>query len=96
MYKTVQDLPSTLRATLPPAAQTLYLETYNRVWNEQQNLDENWRGQVAHRLAWDAMTREFTFDDSADHQGSAWHRNGETAAAEKPAKRGLLARLGLR
>lgn len=98
-YTTINDLPKTLQETLPVAAQTLYLETYNRIWEQYAVLgDDNFsRSTIANQMAWDEMMREFTLVKNVE--GSRWYRkeeepdlNGDT---QKMAKKGLLERLGL-
>jgi cation transport regulator len=60
-HNSKKDLPTTIRA-LPEGAQQIYLEAYNRAWDEYKRNpgDDNMtRDSVAHRLAWAAMKHEY-------------------------------------
>lgn len=97
-YASTNDLPRTLQETLPAEAQAIYLQTYNRVWDEQTELGDNApkRSRVAHQMAWDAINEQFTL--VRQDEGSQWRRKGEEAVqVRQPAhdqKRGFWARLG--
>jgi cation transport regulator ChaB len=99
-YASVEHLPRTLQETLPVEAQAVYLNTYNRIWEQyaQTTRDAATLATLSHQMAWDTMTRQFTLIKS-DEQ-SQWVRKGEESTAETqqaPAeKRGFFARLGFR
>jgi cation transport regulator len=92
-YETINDLPETLQATLPEEAQKLYIETYNQVWDEYDeighdgNLD---RDGVAHQAAWRVVDQEFVQQEGTGR----WYRRGEVPSEEdEEEKKGLLDRL---
>jgi len=39
-YKTINDLPRSVRKNLPEHAQEIFLESFNNVWNEYKEPDE--------------------------------------------------------
>jgi cation transport regulator len=59
-HNSKSDLPETIRA-LPEGAQEIYLEAYNRAWDESEGdqTGDMARDSVAHRRAWAAMKREY-------------------------------------
>jgi cation transport regulator len=59
-HNSKNDLPATIRA-LPEGAQEIYLEAYNRAWDESEgdHTSDMARDSVAHRLAWAAMKHEY-------------------------------------
>lgn len=97
-YKSINDLPRTLQETLPPEAQSIYVDSYNETWNQYAALgkDEATCATAAHQIAWDAVNRQFTFVKSDQH--SQWVRKGEEATVAKSngrtEKKGFFARLG--
>jgi cation transport regulator ChaB len=97
-YQDRTSLPQTLQETLPAEAQTLYLDTYNQVWEQvaEQGKDEATRSTIAHQMAWDAMTRQFSLVKRNDK--GEWVRKGEERMLDEPeartAKKGFFARLG--
>ncbi len=40
-YASTKDLPHTLQDTLPEDAQKLYIDSYNRIWDEHANLGDS-------------------------------------------------------
>ena len=97
-YETIKDLPHILQETLPTDAQKLYLETYNRVWDESPDMEESSRSTDAHQMAWDTMSAAFT--KVQDSTGSHWYRKGqepkEDSQPEPEHKKSFLERIGLR
>jgi cation transport regulator len=97
-YSNVNDLPMTLRESLPAGAQEIYRKTYNRVWDEHTETDKTTRAIRAHQQAWDALQREYVLvQDTTKDTPGGWHRIGaEPTSAPDTPKRGWLDRLGLR
>jgi cation transport regulator len=66
-YKTNQDLPDSVRDNLPPHAQTIYREAFNHAWDEYTNPAKRRKGgsheEVAHRVAWSAVKKQYEKDD---------------------------------
>lgn len=56
-YPSNAALPASLRNHLPPHAQDLYREAFNAAWATQA--DDVRREEVAHRIAWAAVKRQF-------------------------------------
>jgi cation transport regulator ChaB len=77
-YESKKDLPATVTQVLPDDAQKVYLETYNRAWDEhnQETKGDMSRHSVAHRQGWATIQRAFERDPNS----GAWQRKGEQAA----------------
>ena len=81
MYQNKSDLPETLRDHLPDELQDIYLDAYQKSW---QNYEEHEGGEmgregVAHRDAMQAVEREYVF-----HRDSGkWYRKGEEPEEEE-------------
>jgi cation transport regulator len=56
-YAANGDLPSGVRAHLPPHAQDIYREAFNHAW--VQYGEDLRREQIAHRVAWAAVNRRY-------------------------------------
>lgn len=88
-YETTKDLSPTIRDVLPEDAQQLYLDAYNRAWEEydQDTAIGQSRETLAHQQGWMAVRHEYVQD-----QGTGlWHRKGETVVKEEP--KGLWAKI---
>ncbi len=57
-YKSVADLPESVRDHLPHHAQEIYRAAFNSAWDEYHH-DEEW----AHRVAWAAVKHEYEKDE---------------------------------
>ena len=77
-YENQKDLPATVMHVLPDDAQKVYLETYNRAWDEysQETKGEMSRHSMAHRQAWAIIEQGFERDPNS----GTWQRKGEQAA----------------
>ena len=77
-YENQKDLPETITHVLPDDAQKVYLEIYNRAWDEydQETIEDMSRHSVAHREAWATIEREF----ERDLNSGTWQRKGEQPA----------------
>jgi len=79
-YETKDDLADVLKKVLPDEAQTIYLETYKKSWDEY----EDWKGGemgregVAHRNAMQAVMQEYVLDEETGN----WHKKGEKIKKE--------------
>ena len=58
-YASIDDLPSSLQAHLPPHAQEIYLAAFNNAWTEYQDRGAESREEIAHRVAWAAVKRKY-------------------------------------
>jgi cation transport regulator ChaB len=77
-YENQKGLPATMTHVLPDDAQKVYLETYNRAWDEygQETTGDMSRHSVAHRQAWATIEQGFERDPNS----GTWQRKGEQAA----------------
>lgn len=67
-YKTNQDLPESVRNVTPAHAQDIYRAAFNSAWDDyadasQRRGDES-REEAAHKVAWAAVKREYSKDES--------------------------------
>jgi cation transport regulator len=58
-YASIDDLPPSVRAHLPPHAQEIYLAAFNNAWTEYQDRGAEQREQTAHRVAWAAVKQKY-------------------------------------
>ncbi|KUJ72837.1 ChaB family protein [Thiomicrospira sp. WB1] len=58
-YKTIQQLPDSVKDNLPKEAQTIYKEAFNSAWKEyadpKERRDDASQEEVAHKVAWSAV-----------------------------------------
>ncbi len=70
-YESIDDLPDSLRSSLPREAQQVYLEAYQDSWDtyEEHQGGELGRAAVAHRDGWNVMSKQY-----AKHPGTGkWY-----------------------
>ncbi len=62
-YNKIDELPASVKDNLPSHAQTIYKEAFNHAWEEyedpQDGRDGASREEVAHRVAWSAVKKEY-------------------------------------
>ncbi|MBZ0297876.1 MAG: putative cation transport regulator ChaB [Anaerolineae bacterium] len=62
-YKTLSDLPDSVRDNLPKHAQQIYQEAYNSAWDEYKDPDDRRgdasREETAHKVAWAAVKKDY-------------------------------------
>ena len=62
-YKSISDLPESVRDNVPKHAQEIYKEAYNSAWDQYKNAEERRgdasREETAHRVAWAAVKKEY-------------------------------------
>ena len=62
-YQKIEELPSSVRNNLPTHAQEIYKEAFNHAWEEYKNPEDRRDGasreEIAHRVAWSAVKKEF-------------------------------------
>ena len=71
-YKTVSELPESVRDHVPKHAQEIYKEAFNHAWSEYADKadrrgDES-REEAAHKVAWAAVKKHYSKGDDGD-----WH-----------------------
>jgi cation transport regulator len=71
-YRTLDDLPESVRDVLPKQAQRIYRAAFNHAWVEYADpadrAGETSREGTAHRVAWAAVKRQY------EKSGSCWRR----------------------
>lgn len=58
-YASVEDLPPSIQAHLPPHAQEIYCSAFNNAWTEYAARGPAQRESTAHRVAWAAVKRKY-------------------------------------
>lgn len=56
-YRTIDDLPRSIRGHLPAHAQEIYLAAFNNAWDT--HADEPNGEATVHRIAWAAVKRRY-------------------------------------
>ncbi len=73
-YDKRSDLPESVRDNLPAHAQDIYKEAFNSAWDQyrdrEDRRDDASREEVAHRVAWAAVKRDYT-----KGKDGRWHRS---------------------
>jgi cation transport regulator len=71
-YKTIDDLPDSVKHVLPKHAEEIYRAAFNSAWDEYKDPDERRghesREEVAHKVAWAAVKKEY------EKVGDEWKR----------------------
>lgn len=57
-YKSLRELPESVRNNLPRHAQEIYQAAYNNAWEEYDHEEER-----VHRVAWAAVKQRYVKDD---------------------------------
>jgi len=80
MYQNKSDLPETLREYLPDELQDIYLDAYQKSWQEYEEAKggEMNREGVAHRDAMRAVQQEHVYSKVS----GKWHLKGEEPEEE--------------
>lgn len=72
-YKTLKDLPDSVRDNLPKHAQEIYKEAFNSAWDQykdpEDRREDTGREETAHRVAWSAVKKTYEKDESS----GKWH-----------------------
>ena len=67
-YKTKSELPDSVKDNLPAHAQEIYKEAFNSAWEQYEDPDKRRddasREEVAHRVAWSAVKKEYVKNKS--------------------------------
>lgn len=65
-YDNLDDLPDGVKKSLPKHAQEIYLAAYNNAWDQYEDPEARRgsasREEVAHRVAWAAVKKEYKKD----------------------------------
>ncbi len=67
-YKSISQLPESVKNVLPKHAQDIYKEAFNSAWDQYDEPEER-RGdasheETAHRVAWGAVKQSYQKNDS--------------------------------
>lgn len=68
VYDTTNDLPESVRSTLPKHAQEIYKSAYNSAHESHKN--ETGTEAAAHRIAWAAVKQKYHKEDNAWQKGT--------------------------
>jgi cation transport regulator len=67
-YKSLKDLPNSVRDNVPRHAQEIYLAAFNSAWEQYDQAEERRGGasreETAHRVAWAAVKESYEKDES--------------------------------
>ena len=80
-YQDRSQLPETLKQTLPPEAQTIYVDAYNSALRSDTPTPggELSSESAAHAVAWQAVEQEYVQNDG----DGKWYRKGEEPSEEE-------------
>jgi len=66
-YKSNDELPDSVRNSLPEHGQEIYRKAFNSAWEEYKNPEDrrgdDSREEVAHKVAWAAVKKEYQKED---------------------------------
>ena len=69
-YKTLEDLPKSVRDNLPKHGQEIYKAAFNSAWDEYKSSEDRRgdasREETAHKVAWSAVKEKYK------KQGDDW------------------------
>lgn len=58
-YASNDDLPHSIRSHLPAHAQDIFRAAFNNSWQRYGARDPERREEIAHRIAWSAVKRQY-------------------------------------
>ena len=68
-YRTISDLPDSVRDNVPEHAQEIYLAAFNSAWEQYDQPSErrgdDTREETAHQVAWAAVKRKYQKDEKS-------------------------------
>ena len=71
-YRTISELPDSVRDHVPKHAQEIYREAFNSAWDQYRDpaarRGDASREEVSHRVAWAAVKEKYEKGDDGD-----WH-----------------------
>jgi cation transport regulator len=62
-YKSIADLPDSVRDNLPKHAQEIYQEAFNSAFDEYKDRGAEAREVTAHKVAWSAVKQKYRKDE---------------------------------
>ncbi len=82
-YKSISDLPESVKHVLPKHAQEIYLEAYNNAWGEynlpEERRENRSREETARRVAWSAVKQVYEKSGST----GKWGRKNSIALSQR-------------
>jgi cation transport regulator len=76
-YKSVSELPDSVKDNVPKHAQEIYMKAYNSAWDQYDQSHERrgnaTREETAHKVAWAAVKREY----EKDEKSGRWKKKGD-------------------
>jgi cation transport regulator len=68
-YRSVRELPESVRDNLPKHAQEIYQEAFNSAWEQYDEPEERRGGasreETAHKVAWAAVKKKYEKDEGS-------------------------------
>lgn len=61
-YESVEDLPASIRRTLPMHAQDIFRAAFNAAWDSYAEREPDRREELAFRVAWAAVKKRYRKD----------------------------------
>jgi cation transport regulator len=58
-YASVEDLPASIRRTLPEHAQDIFRSAFNSAWDSYAEEEPDRREEIAFRVAWAAVKKRY-------------------------------------
>jgi cation transport regulator len=62
-YKSIEDLPDSVRKHLPSHAQEIYKQAFNSAFQEYEERGPEGREETAHKVAWAAVKNKYRKND---------------------------------
>ena len=81
-YSTNDDLPDSVRRHLPPHAQDIYRAAFNNAWSSYGATEPVRREEIAHRVAWAAVKRQYRKSGPTGFRSARASRGRSWEAAE--------------
>lgn len=63
-YKSIADLPDSVRDNVPRQAQEIYKEAFNSAYDEYKERGAEGREETAHKVAWSAVKKKYRKDET--------------------------------
>ena len=64
-YKSIADLPDSVRDHLPSHAQEIYKKAFNSAFDEYKERSPEKREETAHKVAWSAVKKKYRKDEKS-------------------------------
>ena len=68
-YSKLDELPDSIKDSLPKHAQEIYRAAFNNAWEQYKDSEErrgdDSREETAHRVAWSAVKKEYEKDEAS-------------------------------